>query len=320
MILSIIIPVYNVEKFVKKCVISCERQNIPSDEYEVICVNDGSQDNSLQIVEELAELFDNIKVFSQPNGGLSVARNTGMQHARGDYYMFVDSDDWIEENCLASLTLQLKRDRPDCLAICGANVYGDTIKKRRSHPDESIISGPDYLIEGAQHGAPFAIWSSSFFKKHDLRFVEGIYHEDSEFTPRAYYLAQRVARTNSIIYYVFQNPNSITRTHKPKRAFDLVNVVLPSLYNFSKTVEEKYKFIFFDRIGILLSTAINEICYASNEERKEFISSINKFEGLVESLSNSSINKYKREALFVKKCPGLLIESYRLLKKIRVIQ
>ena len=122
MILSIIIPVYNVEPFVERCIRSCEAQNIAKNKYEIICINDGSKDNSLKIISRIADEFPNIHVFSQPNAGLSAARNHGMRVAKGDYYMFVDSDDWIAENCLGMLTDKLREERPDVLTFCAANV------------------------------------------------------------------------------------------------------------------------------------------------------------------------------------------------------
>ena len=93
--LSIIIPVYNVEKWLERCVRSVENQDLPSSEYEVILVNDGSKDNSGQIASKLSEEYDNIVVINKNNGGQSSARNEGMRIARGEYFMFVDSDDYI---------------------------------------------------------------------------------------------------------------------------------------------------------------------------------------------------------------------------------
>lgn len=95
---------YNVEKFLAKCILSCENQDISKNEYEIICVNDGSPDNSFQIAETLALQYPNIKVISQPNRGLSAARNTGICCAQGDYIFFVDSDDWIEEKILKKIS------------------------------------------------------------------------------------------------------------------------------------------------------------------------------------------------------------------------
>ena len=74
------------------------------------------------MVNRVANEFENIRVLSQPNAGLSAARNTGMREAKGEYYMFVDSDDWIAENCLTKLIGKLRKERPDDLAICAANV------------------------------------------------------------------------------------------------------------------------------------------------------------------------------------------------------
>ena len=113
MLLSIIVPIYNVEKYVEKCIRSCEAQDISKEDYEVVVINDGSPDNSLKIVERIADEFPNIKIISQPNKGLSAARNTGMRNASGDYYMFVDSDDWIAEKCLGKIQEQITNLVPD---------------------------------------------------------------------------------------------------------------------------------------------------------------------------------------------------------------
>ena len=117
MLLSIIVPIYNVEKYVEKCIRSCEAQDISKEDYEIVVINDGSPDNSLKIVERIADEFPNIKIISQPNKGLSAARNTGMRNASGDYYMFVDSDEWIAEKWLGKICSKLRTEQPDALAI-----------------------------------------------------------------------------------------------------------------------------------------------------------------------------------------------------------
>lgn len=108
-ILSIIIPVYNVENYVEHCITSCLKQNILISEYEIIIVNDGSTDNSLFIAEKTATGHPNIKIISQCNKGLSMARNKGLSLAQGDYIWFVDSDDYIEENCLKQIIETCKK-------------------------------------------------------------------------------------------------------------------------------------------------------------------------------------------------------------------
>ena len=98
--LSIIVPMYNVELYIEKCLLSCLNQDLPASDYEIIVVNDGSPDSSLAIAERIASLYDNLTIVSQKNAGLSAARNKALSLAKGKYVWFVDSDDRIQENCL----------------------------------------------------------------------------------------------------------------------------------------------------------------------------------------------------------------------------
>src|SRR5690606_27089299 len=103
LLLSIVIPVYNVSEYVEKCIRSCYNQAVNQSCYEIIVINDGSKDDSLAICERLQEEFTDLKIITQNNKGLSGARNTGIANAHGKYIWFVDSDDWIEDNCLIEI-------------------------------------------------------------------------------------------------------------------------------------------------------------------------------------------------------------------------
>lgn len=315
MILSIIIPIFNVEPFVEKCIRSCQKQDIAKEKYEIICVNDGSTDNSLEIVKMLADEYSNIRVFSQPNAGLSAARNSGMCKAKGNYYMFVDSDDWIAENCLGKITCKLCEEQPDALAICAANVINGKIVRRMSYSNDTPISGRELLKKGVEPCVPFSIWSAKFFKNYNLSFYEGIFHEDSEFTPRAYYLAQKVSFLNEQIYFVCQNPNSITRTLNPKRSFDLVNVVCPHLLEFSKTVDLEYKYIFHNNVALYLNNALAYICKADKVKQLELNDAIYKNRYLFKSLAKASLFKYRLEYILFQLFPSNTIQIYKFLKR-----
>lgn len=314
--LSIIIPVYNVEKYVEKCIRSCENQDIPKEDYEVIVVNDGSLDGSLAIVERVAKDYSNIKVISQENGGLSAARNTGMQSASGEYYMFVDSDDWIAENCLGKLSKKLKEENPDALAICAADIINGEPKRRLSYPDESPIAGRDLLKKGVSPNAPFSIWRASFFKDNDLEFYEGIFHEDSEFTPRAYYLAEKVSFTNDIIYYVYQNPTSITRSVNPKKAFDLVEAVCTHLHQFAKGVEDEYKVTFYDLVAQYLNNGMATIQGADAIRKAKLNSEIVERSYLWDDIRKSSVAKYRFEAFLVRIFKKHPLKVYEVMQKL----
>lgn len=314
MILSIIIPVYNVEAYVEKSIRSCETQDIPKSDYEIVVINDGSKDNSLDVVDRVAEEFTNIRVFSQPNAGLSAARNKGMHEAKGDYYMFVDSDDWIAENCLGMLVAKLRNERPDALAICAANVVNGENLRRQSYPDETPIPGRDLLVRGVSPCAPFSIWSADFFKKYNLTFFEGIFHEDSELTPRAYYFAEKVSFTNEIIYYVRQNPNSITRSVNPKKSFDLVNVVCTHLAHFATFVDARYRYIFHDMVSMYLNNALFNIVHADKENLRKLNEAIYRNRFLFENLRHSTSFKYRLEAILFNLFPRHTVQVYKILK------
>ena len=113
--LSIIVPIFNVEQYLRKCVDSLLAQDLPSSEYEIILVDDESPDACPQICDDYAAAHENIRVVHRKNGGLSAARNSGIEVAQGENIMFVDSDDYIEPNVLKGLLSQVERDNLDVL-------------------------------------------------------------------------------------------------------------------------------------------------------------------------------------------------------------
>ena len=210
--LSIVIPVYNTGGYLAACINSCLAQDIPSYEYEIILINDGSTDDSQEIIEEYCRGYPNVRAGSQRNCGLSVARNTGLDMATGDYVWFVDSDDTIRKNCLDSLLDYAEGS--DILA------FGPVLHRHR-------MSGPEYIIATKghfQHGAPFYIFRRQFLIRNELRFYPGIYHEDSEFTPRALYYAEYLVVCTDSCYSRTVRPGSITRMADIRRAYDLIFV------------------------------------------------------------------------------------------------
>lgn len=297
MLLSIIIPVYNVEEFVEKCIRSCEAQNIPKDEYEVIVVNDGATDNSLQMVEEVARDYENITIINQSNAGLSAARNTGMAHAHGEYYMFVDSDDWIAENCLGKVIGKLKVEKPDCLAFCAANMIGDKPVRRCRFSDEMSVVGYVLLKHRISPCAPHIIWKADFLRMYNFKFMLGILHEDSEFTPRVLYKAQKVSLMNDIIYYVYQNPSSITHTVNPKRSFDIIRWVCTSLEKYSEEVKPEHLVIFHNLISSNINSALCHIGQCDKERQRSFDKEMYKHRKLFYHLLKSSVLKYRIEGV-----------------------
>ena len=162
MFLSIIIPVFNTEKYLQKCLSSVLAQDISADEYEIIVVNDGSTDNSQKIIDEFKQSNNNIRTLIQTNSGQSVARNKALDIAKGDYIWFVDSDDYISENCLNKLQ-SIAIDTPDIIAICAEDIIPDNTKRRQTFDcEKSTMSGINFLMLKQYHNCvPFYI-----FNKH----------------------------------------------------------------------------------------------------------------------------------------------------------
>lgn len=233
--LSIIIPVYNVEQYIERCLQSCLQQPyVTADDYELVIVNDGTKDDSMTIVERLTSGRANVTLIDQHNQGLSMARNAGLKAAKGDYVWFVDSDDWIERGCLHEIIERLAQTEVDILQLQYKNVYSDGTPSDEHYATiEGIVSGRDLLVTNSYFTAvPFMIYRREFMLEHQLSFRSGIYHEDNEFKPRAVYLAERCASYDKVAYNYFKgNVNSITAQLKLKNGTDLF-IVMNNLYRF----------------------------------------------------------------------------------------
>jgi|SRR5690554_3140403 len=313
--ISIIIPVYNVEKYVEKCLRSCAEQDLPSNEFEIIVINDGTQDNSLEIVNNVACNYNNIRVFSQENTGLSGARNKGLSLAKGEYVWFVDSDDWIQENCLK--TIYDKVEGYDLLAMGLIRNYESNSKLSESlnHQSSSIKNGHDLLKTVFLPQIPTYIYNRSFLLRNDLMFYEGIFHEDNEFTPRVIYYANKVKVLKESFYYAYKREGSITTQPNPKKAFDSI-IVAESLSLFCENIEKEFQ----DRFNQIISGVINNALSNTYEMSQTKKNELNKFifqrRYLFKHLRKSSILKYKVEGFLFTFFPKNTVSIYQYIQKI----
>lgn len=203
----------------------------------------------------------NIFVYCRPHAGQGAARNFGLTAAIGDYVWFADADDFIDRNSFLELAAAVSRkvdlrsadavpldtgwrcDCPDVVAVCAADVdenAEDAVARRRfSWKGLSDCSGRQFLASGRKLyvGTPFSVYRRAFLDKYPLRFIEGIYHEDAEFTPRAWFYASRIGFVDEVLYYVRLTSGSTTRSANPKRAFDSLRVAQKSLAAFRDSLE-----------------------------------------------------------------------------------
>ena len=221
--LSIIVPVYNVAEYLERCLNSLINQTL--NEIEIICVNDGSTDNSLCILEKFAELDKRIKIINQKNKGLSGARNTGIKLVQGEYFGFLDSDDWVDLDYFEKLYKRAQN--------CDADIsLGDFIRKgkfkhkiRLKLNKEEEFVGDNEKFYGSQFYHFPCVWNKIYktSKFNDLRFIEGIYFEDGPYTIQALHRANKVVTCCNTYLYYFVNPNSIVKTLNKKKEQDMYN-------------------------------------------------------------------------------------------------
>lgn len=230
MTLSIIIPIYNVEQFIAQCLESIYSQNFPLEQFEVIAVNDGTPDHSMDIVGCFSKKYTNLKIVNQKNQGLSVARNTGMQQAKGDYIWFVDSDDWLTNDSLSVVWKNIQQNpQVDVFATVLMMQYEKNGKAEIEYkPNPNVRSGRDYMFRNnnANRGAcQRYIFKKTFLEKYDLKFMPGVYHEDGEFSNRMLYLADELMIIPQPVYnYRIRTSGSIMSSRKMKMNDDLVKI------------------------------------------------------------------------------------------------
>lgn len=277
--LSIIVPIYKVEQYLAKCVDSLLNQDLSPKEYEIILVDDGSPDRCGEICDEYAAKFSNIKVVHRANGGLSAARNSGIDVAQGKYVQFVDSDDYLEPNVLKTLVAKMETDNLDILRFNYQNVNEkyevfEPNKVRKPFVDyrDEVCDGLTFLTERLGIGC----YACQFIIKRDLlddcRFKEGIYFEDTEWTPRLLFKAQRVTSTDLLVYNYLMRQGSITQSVDEKKKKKVLNdmfLLIDSMKQQMQNVQDKRWFE--GMISHTTLSIIGFICENYYFQRKQFL-------------------------------------------------
>lgn len=231
---SIIVPVYNTEKYLCECVDSILSQTLT--DLEVILVDDGSADSSPVICDGYAERDKRVKVIHQANAGLSAARNCGLNIATGEFVAFVDSDDFIDENMYSAMVTVAEEENAP-LVICSGFYYSNVHKNRISHEQNMKIQSEssakfvsDWLWASNETTVLFTVvWNKIYqreFFAEDLRFEDLRIHEDEEFSTRLYLKDFRVAFVDEAFYYYRANQQSITYKSFSKNNLCMLDVLL----------------------------------------------------------------------------------------------
>jgi glycosyltransferase involved in cell wall biosynthesis len=250
--LSVLIPMYNVEPYVERCLRSLEGQDIPRNEYEIICINDGSPDNSRGVVERLQHEFDNIILMDQENQGVSVARNNGMDRATGKYLFMVDPDDFLLPNVFKE-RLDIM-DRHDLeVGLSGYIILDEAMQEEyRYDPtfdSDEVVTGIDLIYrlreddqddyERDPHRSVSFFFNSEFLRSNDLRYLTDVpFLEDGELMARIMCLASRATLLNEPVYMRTTRPGSAThsRLYYSDRGREGFLKAAHNLYHFKQDV------------------------------------------------------------------------------------
>lgn len=218
---SIIVPVYNVEKYLRKCIDSLINQTL--NDIEIICINDGSTDKSLKILKEYKNKDSRIILFNQENSGQSVARNRGIEIAKGEYLGFVDPDDWIDLDYYEKLYNAASTNDTD-IAVGGIiRVTGIKKKKFLNFEKETLTDNTKLKFELCDVPEKSYIWNKIYktqkLKEINLKFEEGRIFEDCIFTPQAlFFLGKMVTVPNTYYYYLRRNNSTVKQRSQKANA------------------------------------------------------------------------------------------------------
>lgn len=267
--LSIIIPVYNVEKYIEKCIKSVINQNLKSKEYEIMVIDDESPDNSVEIIEILKNKHSQINLISQKNRGLGGARNTGLRNAKGAFILFLDSDDWYIPNVLYQIYTKGIKFSVDILEFGaqGINLDDKVVYSHSISSNDEVLNGLHYYQNYRyMDSACNKLYRRNFLIENELFFLEHIYIEDYEFNTRAFYKAKRVMAIDLIVAQFYQSSNSITRNidviKQKKLREDIIIVIkkINTLYINDKTVDNRFFLKYFEqRLGYLVATLFYQL-------------------------------------------------------------
>ncbi len=287
---SIIIPVYNVENFLDRCLKSVEQQTYK--DIEVIIVDDGSPDNSYKIIDEYVTRNSNFISYKIENSGQGGARNFGIDKATGDYIVFLDSDDYITPNCIEKLVSVAISEKSD-IVICSCfdvKEDGTIISKIENNivsGTTSIFDSPEILFNRV------APWGKLFKKSilGDLRFVTRVWYEDLRLIPKFYLNAEKITYIEDALLYYVQRIGSTMNNSNATKNLEIIDAFedLISYYK-EKNVFEKFKEEFYFLIISHISIAgMTRVLLCNNKEKK---SVIKKLEEYLSSFDNLYQNKY----------------------------
>ena len=324
-ILSIVIPVYGVEKFIEDCIQSClDNINQLSKEAEVVVVDDGSKAFSIDIAKKLIGDLPNFHFITQLNQGLSVARNTGLEASRGQYVWFVDSDDIISVGIVKKIIHAIEMFQSLDMIELGYEFVSENVNRLSLSKvsdleiQATVITGRQRFSEGFLTPVPFHVFRRAFLLDKKLRMYPGIYHEDSDFTPRALWLAEHVITLHDIAYYYRKRDNSIMTTINPKKGEDYLFVSHRLQDFFAKQdTDNKTRKKINDYIAMIYCNGLHNIIGANEDGYKRVANAAFEHRIVLRSLMNAIKLKYRILGYLAFIFPKNIADIYYIMMKFK---
>ena len=239
--ISVIIPAYNAAKYLNRCIESVANQDLPYDCYEAIVINDGSTDESIEILDALCEKYSFLRYITVKNQGVGCARNRGVIDAKGDYLLFLDADDSIIPNCLKVIYEEMSGYSLDLLLLNYQHIAVDgTLLLQPYHMEENdrkVMKGRDFLFKDCYPAMiPLYVYRRKFLLDNNLK-IMSIRHEDEEFVPRALFFAQRIKYLPFCFYNYYQNIDSFMSQYQEADSLNMIKAMV-SLNEFKFTCQD----------------------------------------------------------------------------------
>lgn len=283
--LSIVIPVYNVERFIRPCLESVFRQGLDDNDYEVIIINDGTKDKSMEMIADIICLHKNITVINQENQGLSVVRNNGILVAKGDYILMPDSDDLLIDNSLKPLLEAALLTKADLVVADFVKMNEEEIDKMNSsHLQQEIFiykekTGEQLFLEDLNPYQCY-VWRTlfrrSFLLENNIRFVPGIYIQDVPFTHECYIKARKCLRTSWLLNIYRKGHESSTSSFKMKLGKDFCTAIaktweLTNISGLTPSIQKKLKNDIYTSFSFMICSTSHAMHSSEREEIIDFL-------------------------------------------------
>ena len=327
--LSIIVPVYNVEKYVRTCIESIYRQGLDEKKFELIIVNDGTEDHSMEVIADIILQHSNIIVINQENQGLSVARNNGMAIAKGDYILMIDSDDLLIDNSVKILlekALETKAEvvTADYLQMNNEEIEAFLSGSIHNKTEDLVIkehTGEDFLKEDYCRNIWRNLYRNEFLQAKNISFIPGITAQDVPFANECYLKAKKCIKAQwPLLIYRWGNPTQTTMNFTFKKAQDLCVIIqtiwsftrIPNLSAVAKQKQIDVTYAYFYRL-------ISATTFGHIKERSTQFQVINYMKSLEPELNFPNGTKQRIWTWMFQNMPHTLIMAYHLFYKIKKI-